>query len=111
MIRLSPDKKKEIEKLLNEIPSNMFDQLVSIGRLIMDCQDAGGDAAGGAGAADEDDALDDDVGVGVEFEENEEEEEESDLDMYRMMRMIWQMGMAQGLCRCGIDDDDEGGSK
>ena len=75
------DKKKEIEKLLNEIPNAMFDQLVSIGRLITDYQDGGGDAAGTGGAADGDDALDDDVGVAVEFEENEEEEEESDLDM------------------------------
>ncbi|KAM7481884.1 hypothetical protein LguiB_006467 [Lonicera macranthoides] len=76
----NPDKKKEIEKLLNPIPSHVFDQLVSIGRLITDYQDGGGDAAGAA-ATNPDDALDDDVGVAVEFEENEEEEEESDLDM------------------------------
>lgn len=76
----NPEKKKEIEKLLNQIPNNMFDQLVSIGRLITDYQD-GGDAGGSGGATNGDDALDDDVGVAVEFEENEEEEEESDLDM------------------------------
>ncbi|GAV65809.1 DEAD domain-containing protein/Helicase_C domain-containing protein/Sec63 domain-containing protein [Cephalotus follicularis] len=75
----NPDKKKEIEKLLNPIPSAIFDQLVSIGKLITDFQD-GGDAMGPS-AANGDEALDDDVGVAVEFEENEDEEEESDLDM------------------------------
>ncbi|XP_057975610.1 DExH-box ATP-dependent RNA helicase DExH12 [Malania oleifera] len=75
----NPDKKKEIEKLLNPIPNLVFDQLVSIGRLITDYQD-GADAAG-AGGTNADDALDDDVGVAVEFEENDEEEDESDLDM------------------------------
>ncbi|KAL2232973.1 UNVERIFIED_CONTAM: DExH-box ATP-dependent RNA helicase DExH12 [Sesamum indicum] len=74
----NPDKKKEIEKLLNPIPNHTFDQLVSIGRLITDYHD-GGDA--GDAAVNGDDSLDDDVGVAVEFEENEEEEEESDLDM------------------------------
>ncbi|KAL0446209.1 UNVERIFIED_CONTAM: DExH-box ATP-dependent RNA helicase DExH12 [Sesamum latifolium] len=74
----NPDKKKEIEKLLNPIPNHTFDQLVSIGRLITDYHDAG-DA--GDAAVNGDDGLDDDVGVAVEFEENEEEEEESDLDM------------------------------
>ncbi|GFZ10593.1 U5 small nuclear ribonucleoprotein helicase [Actinidia rufa] len=72
----NPDKKKDIEKLLNPIPNHTFDQLVSIGKLITDYHDAGGSAA-----ANGDDALDDDVGVAVEFEENEEEDEESDLDM------------------------------
>lgn len=76
----NPEKKKEIEKLLNQIPNHMFDQLVAIGRLITDYQD-GGDAGGSGAATNGDDALDDDVGVAVEFEENEEEEEESDLDM------------------------------
>ncbi|XP_028788582.1 DExH-box ATP-dependent RNA helicase DExH12-like [Neltuma alba] len=71
----NPDKKKEIEKLLNPIPNHIFDQLVSIDRLITDYQE-GGDAPGSA-TANGDDALDDDVGVAVEFEENEEEEEES----------------------------------
>ncbi|EPS64394.1 hypothetical protein M569_10384, partial [Genlisea aurea] len=74
----NPDKKKEIEKLLNPIPGSMFDQLVSIGRLITDYYEGGDlDDAAVNGA----DGLDDDVGVAVEFEENEEEEEESDLDM------------------------------
>ncbi|CBI36671.3 unnamed protein product, partial [Vitis vinifera] len=35
----NPDKKKEIERLLNPIPNHIFDQLVSIGRLITDFQD------------------------------------------------------------------------
>lgn len=74
----NPDKKKEIEKLLNPIPNHTFDQLVSYGRLITDYQD-GGDADDAA--VNGDNGLDDDVGVAVEFEENEEEEEESDLDM------------------------------
>ncbi|XWS57028.1 hypothetical protein CRYUN_Cryun09bG0136400 [Craigia yunnanensis] len=73
------DKKKEIEKLLNPIPSQVFHQLVSIGKLITDYQD-GGDGGGGS-TVNGDEGLDDDVGVAVEFEENEDEEEESDLDM------------------------------
>ncbi|KAK4751540.1 hypothetical protein SAY87_005022 [Trapa incisa] len=75
----NPDKKKEIENMLNPIPNPVFDQLVSIGRLITDYQD-GGDGAGPT-PANGDEALDDDVGVAVEFEDNEEDEEDSDLDM------------------------------
>ncbi|PIA32529.1 hypothetical protein AQUCO_04400019v1 [Aquilegia coerulea] len=71
----NPDKKKEIEKLLDVIKDPTFDTLVSIGRLITDFQD-GGDANIAATAGD---ALDDDIGVAVEFEEDEEEEE-SDYD-------------------------------
>ncbi|XP_062161026.1 DExH-box ATP-dependent RNA helicase DExH12-like [Alnus glutinosa] len=106
----NPDKKKEIEKLLNPIPNPVFDQLVSIGRLITDFQD-GGDAAGPA-AANGDDALDDDVGVAVEFEENEEDDEESDLDMVQedeeedddVVEANGAGGMQMG---GGIDDDDD----
>ncbi|XP_048127007.1 DExH-box ATP-dependent RNA helicase DExH12-like [Rhodamnia argentea] len=98
----NPDKKKEIEKLLNRIPNPVFDQLVSIGRLITDYQDAS-DAAGSA-VANEDE---DDVGVAVEFEENEDDDEESDLDMVQEdedvaepnSSSVMQMG-------AGIDDDD-----
>lgn len=75
----NPDKKKDIEKLLNPIPNHVFDQLVSIGKLITDFQE-GGDAPNGSAAA-EDGGLDDDVGVAVEFEENEDDDEESDLDV------------------------------
>ena len=74
----NPDKKKDIEKLLNPISNQLFDQLVSIGRLITDYQD-GGDAAGSAAANGNNEALDDDIGVAVEFEEDDEEEE-SDYD-------------------------------
>uniref|UniRef100_A0A1J3DRP2 RNA helicase n=1 Tax=Noccaea caerulescens TaxID=107243 RepID=A0A1J3DRP2_NOCCA len=74
----NPEKKMEIEKLLNPIPIQVFDQLVSIGKLITDFQE-GGDSGGGN--ANEDEGLDDDVGVAVEFEENEEDDEESDPDM------------------------------
>ncbi|KAK6148524.1 hypothetical protein DH2020_019436 [Rehmannia glutinosa] len=105
----NPDKKKEIEKLLNPIPGPTFDQLVSIGRLITDYQD-GGDA--GDAAVNGDDGLDDDVGVAVEFEENEEEEEESDLDMVPedeeedddLTEVDGSGAMQMG---GGIDDDDE----
>ncbi|KAI5074534.1 hypothetical protein GOP47_0010495 [Adiantum capillus-veneris] len=69
-----PDKKKEIEKLLNTVPNERFAQLTQIGKLIKDYSD--GSDAGGGGAGE---ALDDDIGVAVEFEE-EEEDEESDLD-------------------------------
>ncbi|KAG1326813.1 DExH-box ATP-dependent RNA helicase DExH12 [Cocos nucifera] len=87
----NPDKKKEIEKLLNAISNQVFDQLVSIGRLITDYQD-GGDAAGSATTNVNDEALDDDIGVAVEFEEDEEEEE-SDYDQVQEE---------------SEDDDDEG---
>lgn len=76
----NPEKKKEIEKLLNLIPSNVFDHLVAIGKMITDYQESGDAAptANGDGGA-----LDDDMGVAVEFEENEddEDEDESDLDL------------------------------
>ncbi|KAK7272679.1 hypothetical protein RJT34_29429 [Clitoria ternatea] len=76
----NPEKKKDIEKLLNPIPNHVFDQLVSIGKLITDFQEAA-DAPDGNAAMDGDDGLDDDVGVAVEFEENEDDDEESDLDI------------------------------
>jgi pre-mRNA-splicing helicase BRR2 len=106
----NPDKKKEIEKLLNPIPNPVFDQLVSIGRLITDYQD-GGDAAGPA-AANGDDALDDDVGVAVEFEENEEDDEESDLDMVQEDEeedddVVEANGAGAMQMGGGIDDDDD----
>ncbi|KAF0895374.1 hypothetical protein E2562_012405 [Oryza meyeriana var. granulata] len=76
----SPDKKKEIEKLLNPISNQMFDQLVSIGKLITDFHDAAaGDLAAVPSGDGMDTALDDDIGVAVEFEENEDDEE-SDFD-------------------------------
>ncbi|KAG7655025.1 Helicase C-terminal [Arabidopsis suecica] len=74
----NPEKKMEIEKLLNKIENHEFDQLVSIGKLITDFQE-GGDSGGGR--ANDDEGLDDDLGVAVEFEENEEDDEESDPDM------------------------------
>ena len=46
--------------MLNPIPNTVFDQLVSIGRLITDFQD-GGDA-GGSAVVNGDEALDDDGG-------------------------------------------------
>lgn len=99
-------KKKEIEKLLNPINNQVFDQLVSIGRLIIDYQD-GTDASGSVAG---DDALDNDVGVAVEFEENEDEEGENDLDMVQEdgedegdVAGTNVLGMQRG---SGIDNDD-----
>lgn len=105
----NPEKKKEIEKLLNPIPGHVFDQLVSIGRLITDYQE-GGDVPG-SGVANGEDGLDDDVGVAVEFEENEEEEEESDLDMVQDEEededdVAEPNGSGAMQMGGGIDDDD-----
>ncbi|PNY07815.1 U5 small nuclear ribonucleoprotein 200 kDa helicase-like protein, partial [Trifolium pratense] len=76
----SVNKRKDIEKLVNDIdiPDHVFDQLVSIGKLITDFQEAGdGDVDGGF------DSFEDDVGVAVEFEDNEEDDydERSDVDV------------------------------
>ncbi|GMG99121.1 hypothetical protein Nepgr_000961 [Nepenthes gracilis] len=105
----APDKKKEIEKLLNPISQHVFDQLNTIGKMITDYQD-GGDAAA-ASAANGDDALDDDVGVAVEFEENEDEEDESDLDMVQEDEdedddVAEPNGTGAMQMGGGIDDDD-----
>ncbi|PKI68193.1 hypothetical protein CRG98_011392 [Punica granatum] len=108
----NPDKKKEIEKLLNPIPNPVFDQLVSLVRLITDHED-GGDGAGPITTGNGDEALDDDVGVAVEFEENEEDEEDSDLDMVQedeeeededVAESNYSSAMQMG---GGIDDDDD----
>jgi pre-mRNA-splicing helicase BRR2 len=90
------DKKKEIEKLLNSVPNSVFDQLVSIGKLITDFGNGW------------DDALDDDVvGVAVEFEENEDEEEdESDLDMVQEDEEE-DVVEVNGSGAMHIDDDDD----
>ncbi|CAD6222866.1 unnamed protein product [Miscanthus lutarioriparius] len=75
----NPDKKKDIEQLLNPISSQLFDQLVSIGKIITDFHDAAASDAAGAPSADGmDTTLDDDVGVAVEFEEDEDEESDFD---------------------------------
>lgn len=106
----NPDKKKEIEKLLNPISNPVFDQLVSIGRLITDFQDVSADD--GSAAANGNDALDDDVGVAVEFEENEDDDEESDLDMVQEDEVDEEDDVAEpneygGMqMGGGIDDDD-----
>ncbi|XP_027169983.1 DExH-box ATP-dependent RNA helicase DExH12-like isoform X2 [Coffea eugenioides] len=104
------DKKKEMEKLLsNPIPNQVFDHVVSIGRLITDYRDA---------AAKGDDGLDDDddVGVAVEFEENEEvddgcvydlgEEDEDEEDDGVYVNDCTNGAGAMWMGR-GIDDDDE----
>lgn len=73
----NPDKKKDIERLLNPFSSQTFDQLVSIARLITDFHD-GAENAAPVSANGNDGALDDDIGVAVEFEEDEEEESDYD---------------------------------
>ncbi|XP_030492966.2 DExH-box ATP-dependent RNA helicase DExH12 [Cannabis sativa] len=107
----NPEKKKEIEKLLNPIPNQVFDQLVSIGRLITDFQD-GSDAADSTVTNGVDDALDKDIGVAVEIEGNEDDDEESDLDMVQeeddeddddVAEPNESGGMQMG---AGVDDDD-----
>ncbi|XP_057777180.1 DExH-box ATP-dependent RNA helicase DExH12-like [Salvia miltiorrhiza] len=104
----NPEKKKEIEKLLNPITSTTFDDLVSLGKRITDYHD-GGDA--GDTAVNRDDGLDDDVGVAVEFEENEEEEEESDLDMVPEDEEddddVTEVDGSGAMQMGGIDDDEE----
>ncbi|WCJ30807.1 U5 small nuclear ribonucleoprotein helicase putative [Euphorbia peplus] len=76
--------KKEIERLFNPIPANVFDQIVHFAMLITDYQHGGGDNADHALD------LDDDVGVAVEFDQDNEDDYDSDLDVVR------------------DDDDDEG---
>jgi len=69
-----PEKEKEVQGLLGELPSDKFANLVAVGKLITDFSvDAPGDGEGepGAGA----DALDDDIGVAVEFESEDEEDD------------------------------------
>ncbi|XP_047979849.1 DExH-box ATP-dependent RNA helicase DExH12-like [Salvia hispanica] len=104
----NPEKKKEIEKLLNPIPNSTFDDLVSLGKRITDYHD-GGDA--GDTAVNGDDGLDDDVGVAVEFEENEEEQEESDLDMVPEDEEedddVTEVDGSGAMQMGGIDDDEE----
>ncbi|PKA59387.1 DEAD-box ATP-dependent RNA helicase ISE2, chloroplastic [Apostasia shenzhenica] len=103
----NPEKKKEIERLLNPISSQLFDQLVSIARLITDYQD-GGETAGSAAATGTEDAIDDDIGVAVEFEEDEEEE--SDFDLVQEVSEDDDDGLDQNdmgaMQMGGIDDDD-----
>ncbi|KAL1543733.1 DExH-box ATP-dependent RNA helicase DExH12 [Salvia divinorum] len=104
----NPEKKKEIEKLLNPIPNSTFDDLVSLGKRITDYHD-GGDA--GDTAVNGDDGLDDDVGVAVEFEENEEEQEESDLDLVPEDEEedddVTEVDGSGAMQMGGIDDDEE----
>ncbi|KAJ6888893.1 DExH-box ATP-dependent RNA helicase DExH12-like [Populus alba x Populus x berolinensis] len=104
------DKRKEIEKLLNPISNSMFDQFVSIGKLITDYQ-AGGDGAG-VSVRNGDDVLNDDVGVTVEFDEdNEDEEGDSDLDMVPQEGEedddVVEAGGSEAMQMGGRIDDDE----
>ncbi|KAK1605429.1 hypothetical protein QYE76_029102 [Lolium multiflorum] len=61
-----PNRRKEIEKLINPISDQMFDLLVSVGKLITDFH--------GAPSTDGTDmTLDDDIGVAVDFEEDDDD--------------------------------------
>ncbi|KAM0827451.1 hypothetical protein ACQ4PT_068176 [Festuca glaucescens] len=73
-----PDKKQKIEKLINPISDQMFDQLVSIGKLITDFHGASPGAPSSDGA---DMTLDDDIGIVVEFEDDEDD---SDGNFYQV---------------------------
>ncbi|KAJ3695012.1 hypothetical protein LUZ60_000389 [Juncus effusus] len=104
------EKKKEIEQLLNPISNQMFDQMVSVGKLITDFQDAGEE--GGTGGNGEDAGtggdLDDDIGVAVEFEEDEEE---GDSDLDQVQEESEEEGAeedetAHEMQMGGIDDDE-----
>ncbi len=74
-----PDKEKEVQGLLGEIPSDKFANLVAIGKMITDFTadaPANGDADGAPG-----DELDDDIGVAVEFEgEDDEDDADEEID-------------------------------
>ncbi|CAN7132580.1 unnamed protein product [Brassica rapa subsp. narinosa] len=77
----NPEKKVEINKLLStedDQIDQVFDQLVSIGKLITDFQE-GGDSVGGH--ANEDEGLGNAFGVAVEFEGSEEDDDDGELDM------------------------------
>ena len=72
-----PERKVEVEKLLNPMAPERFAEFVAIGKRVTDYQVGGG--GGGDGGEGAGEGLDDDIGVAVEFEEEEEEEDE-DLD-------------------------------
>lgn len=63
-------RQKEIEGLLGPLESDMFAQLVAMGKLITDYKSE----ADLAQMAEE--GIDDDIGVAVEFEDEEEEDDE-----------------------------------
>ncbi|KAK9178788.1 hypothetical protein WN943_027982 [Citrus x changshan-huyou] len=82
-----PDKKKDIEKLLNPIPNHVFDQLVSIGKLITDYnQDAGYGSA--------------EIPSDLDMVPEDEEEEDEDVVESNASGGAMQMGVGGG-------DDDE----
>ncbi|WVZ74902.1 hypothetical protein U9M48_023018 [Paspalum notatum var. saurae] len=103
----NPDKKKKsVEMLLGAaIPNQLFDQLVSTGKLITDFDHPAAVPSGGAMDA----TLDDDVGVTVEFEEDEDHESDfdqvqDDLDEDDAAEFSGHGGMQMG---GELDDDDD----
>lgn len=88
-----PDKEKEVQGLLGELPSDKFANLVAIGKLITDFSTE--PAAGGEGEGAPGDALDDDIGVAVEFE-GEDEEDDPDEEVDEVV--VRATSVALGLC-------------
>lgn len=73
-----PQREKDISELLGELAPNTFDKLVALGKRMTDYT-ASEVALAVAAAADDGDALDDEIGVAVEFEgEDEDEDSEGD---------------------------------
>ena len=89
-----PDKEKEVQGLLGELPSDKFANLVAIGKLITDFSTE--PAAGGEGEGAPGDALDDDIGVAVEFE-GEDEEDDPDEEVDEVV-----VRAASGRPQCGV---------
>jgi len=74
-----PDRKREVEKLINSVAQETFGKLVSVGKRITDfmVEDQGGN-----------DKLDDELGVAVVFDEDDENEDEERRDEGEMQEDI-----------------------
>lgn len=101
----NPDKKKEIEKLLNPISTSVFESLVNSGKMITDYQELGEAVPSANG-----DGLDNEVGVAVEFEENDDDDDESDYgsvpDDDEEDEDLAESGSAGAMQMGGIGDED-----
>lgn len=65
-----PARQKEVEALLGPLESDVFAQLVAMGKLITDYKSEADLAAM------TDEGIDDDIGVAVEFEDEDEDEDD-----------------------------------
>lgn len=70
------DKKREIEKIVGPMKSDVFAQLVGLAKKITDFGKDDEEAKAGEGDGDE--GIDDDVGVAVVFEDDDDEEEDEE---------------------------------